>query len=419
MNHFFREIYLTLSVAIFSLTTVFGQTQSQSLGVSSHPEGNADQHYVIILSLDGYRHDLKDVAYTPTLDSLAKCGVYSSIYPVFPANTFPSHYSMATGLHPDHHGVVNNVFYDKKSNHYLSVFNKENTTHEGFWGGEPIWNTAERQGQLAHIFMWPGSDVPINGRQATIWTPYSSHPTMYERADWVVNSMCRPIEEIPNLVMWYFHEPDLSEHFQGVNSKATIEKAEMIDRALRYFFYKIRQSPVYDKINFIITSDHGMTDLSKNRMINLYRKLDESKVIRSVRGTPFGLEVEEDYKQEALKIIRKTGHIQAWEREKMPEKYHYGTHETRLSNLILLPDLGWSIDYRKEKRPLKKIATHGFDPFLPEMHMIFYATGPAFKKNYRQEEFQNLNVYLILCHLLGIEPAPNDCNWEDIKEMFR
>lgn len=377
------------------------------------------KQYAVILSMDAFRWDLAIRSHTPTLDSLAEAGVYAEIYPVYPSNTFPSHYSMATGLHPDHHGVVNNAFYDRMQGRRLSVFDSQDVRTPGFWGGEPIWNTAERQGRRANIFMWPGSDVPVQGRQATVWTPYSSKPSYYERADWVIEAMTRPEEEIPDLVMWYFEEPDMSMHKYGPDSAEAAARAERIDSVLHYFFREIRRSPVYDRINFIVTADHGMAELSPDRYLNLYRLLDTTQVVRTVNGTPFGLEVREEYIPEALRTLRRTGHIEAWPREKMPRRWHYGAHPTRLTNLILIPETGWTLDYAPEDRPVRKRGTHGFDNRDRDMHMVFYASGPAFRKDFRHKSFQNQNIYLILCRILGIEPAPNDAQWRDVKRMFR
>lgn len=203
------------------LILLTGCAASRKAHVSATPDG---KQYVVILSMDAFRWDLAGRSHTPTLDSLARAGTYAEIYPVYPSNTFPSHYAMATGLHPDHHGVVNNNFYDRKAGRKLSVFDAEDVRLPGFWSGEPIWNTAERQGLTANIFMWPGSEVPIDGRQATVWTPYSSKPTYYERADWVIDAMTRPEAEIPELVMWYFEEPDATMHTYGPESPQAVAR---------------------------------------------------------------------------------------------------------------------------------------------------------------------------------------------------
>lgn len=386
--------------------------------IDRNPYDN-DNRYVVILSMDAFRWDLASRAHTPTLDSLRRVGSYAEIFPVYPSNTFPSHYAMATGLHPDHHGVVNNGFYDKEADRQMSVFSKKDTERPGFWGGEPIWNTAERQGRVANIFMWVGSEQPIGGRQATKWTTYSSKPSYYERADWVIEAMTRPEKEIPNLVMWYFEEPDATMHRYGPTSPEAVAKAEHIDSALCYFFREIRRSPVFDRINFIVTADHGMADISNERYLNLYGMLDSTQVVRAVASNPFGIEVREEYADEALRIMNRTGRMRAWRREKMPAKYHYGTHPTRLTNLIAIPETGWTIDYNPTDREVRNKGTHGFDNYDRDMHMVFYGTGPAFREGFEQKSFQNHNMYQILCHLLGVEPAPNDGEWRDVRRMFR
>ena len=253
-----------------------GCAASRRSAVATAPQ---EKQYAVILSMDAFRWDLAGRSHTPTLDSLARVGTYAEIYPVYPSNTFPSHYAMATGLHPDHHGVVNNGFYDRTQGRRLSVFDSLDVRTPGFWGGEPIWNTAERQGLTANIFMWPGSEVPIGGRQATVWTRYSSKPDYYQRADWVIDAMTRPEAEIPQLVMWYFEEPDAAMHTYGPESPEAVGRAEHIDSVLRYFFREIRRSPVFDRINFIVTADHGMAELSPDRYINLLPLLDTAQVV--------------------------------------------------------------------------------------------------------------------------------------------
>lgn len=148
--------------------------------------------------------------------------------------------------------------------------------------------TTGAHGQYFHV---AGQRRAVNGRQATVWTPYSSKASYYERADWVIGAMTRPEAEIPELVMWYFEQPDAAMHTYGPESPEAVAQAERIDSVLRYFFREIRRSPVFDRINFIVTADHGMAELSPERYLNLYGVLDSAQVVRTVPGTPFGIEV--------------------------------------------------------------------------------------------------------------------------------
>ena len=230
-----------------------------------------DDKYVVILSMDAFRHDLNTLYNTPTLDSVAHVGVYSKVMPCFPSNTFPNHYAMATGLHPDHHGIVNNTFFDETTYKTYSISDDAARANPDFYKGEPIWNTVERQGLTAHVYGWVGIDAPINGRKPTVAMPYDYRLSYKQLADKVLGAMCnQDVEEIPNLVMWYFDQPDAVEHDYSPISSQTRKVVEEIDQALAYFMREVRRSPVYDKINFIFTGDHGMTELDPEKYYNIY-----------------------------------------------------------------------------------------------------------------------------------------------------
>ena len=396
-----------------------------------------NDRYVVILSLDAFRWDLTSRADTPTFDSLRRAGTYAETYPCFPSNTFPNHYAMATGLHPNHHGLVNNGFRDKLLNKGYSMGNRTAMDDPDFYYGEPIWNTVEHQGKLASTFMWVGCETAINGRHATEWEYYSASIPFKQRADWVIEALHRPVEEIPNLIMWYIEEPDAIMHKTGPESAETKAMVERLDGILNYFFSRVKSSPVYDKIDFIVTADHGMAETSPLRVIELWPYLDASRIRETAFGTPMGFEVDEDYLDEAYRTLSQVEHIRVFKRDEMPAKYHYGSYKARINNLLVLPDVGWKLRYTdpnqvREPRPEKGDhvrpqadpaqiqvgGAHGYDPFEKDMSTIFYASGPHFKKGFRQKPFQNLNVYLVLCHLLDVEPAPNDCDWKAIRKMF-
>lgn len=386
-----------------------------------------EEKYVVILSMDAFRHDLCDLYDTPTLDSIASVGVFSKVAPCFPSNTFPNHYSMATGLHPDHHGIVNNSFYDKSLGLSYSIGDNEARVNPDFYKGEPIWNTVERQGLTAHVYTWVGVEAPINNHFPTKYLIYDSRRTRRELADHVLEALCNPnVEEIPNLTMWYFDEPDAVEHSYSPTSDETKAVVEDIDNVLAYFMSEVRKSPVYEKINFIFTADHGMTELNPEKYYNVYDLIPgEAKYYYNSNPLtiePVAGKLELVYN--TLKEHEEEGHYQVWMREDMPEEYHYGTYTDRIYPIVLLADTGWKVVYNKEAdkgRPKPKASSHGYDPFHPDMHMAFFACGPAFKSGYVHEKtFQNLNDHLIIAHILGIEPAENnDCVWEDVEGLFR
>ena len=81
------------------------------------------------------------------MDEFLKNGVRSEgLIPVFVSKTFPNHYSIATGLYVENHGLIGNHFYDSKFDDYYTLSDREKVEDQKFYGGEPIWVTAEKQG---------------------------------------------------------------------------------------------------------------------------------------------------------------------------------------------------------------------------------------------------------------------------------
>src|SRR5579863_7449334 len=93
-------------------------TDSTEMVVPGRLNSPAQEHkpYVILISSDGFRHDLAEKYGANILMALSSTGVTAqSMTPSYPSVTFPNHYSLATGLYPSHQGIVDNIFFDAKS----------------------------------------------------------------------------------------------------------------------------------------------------------------------------------------------------------------------------------------------------------------------------------------------------------------
>ena len=121
---------------------------------------------LLVICLSGFRPDFLGQATTPTLFHLKACGVSAPfLRPVFPTNTLPNQHTIATGLYPESHGIVDDLFRDRET---AKVFDGRRgvptTTGSQFndpawWKGEPIWMTTKRQGKRAFLYHWAGSEV--------------------------------------------------------------------------------------------------------------------------------------------------------------------------------------------------------------------------------------------------------------------
>lgn len=369
---------------------------------------------VVVLSMDGFREEYLERAKTPLLDSLRKIGTYATTYPCFPANTFPNHYSMATGLHPDHHGIVNNTFYDRQTNKTFHIKDSKALKDSAFWLGEPIWNTAERQGVRAYVYHWVGSETKINGQMASHWKKYG-YDNWYAKADSVIKWLSMPIEQRPQLIMWYINEPDAVGHAYSPDGKEVIDKIESIDKMLSYFLTKAKNCEAYKNTDFIFLSDHGMAKVTKS--INILTILEGTNYDKIFAGVPTFIYAKEENQKEILERLKSVKHIKAYTLDNLPKQYKYGTMKSREADIIVLPETGYFIKSTDAKGEI--FGSHGYDPFIEEMRSPFFAIGPDFKRGYKGKMFQNLNIYVLISYLLGINPAPNDGDIKEVENLLK
>ncbi len=375
-----------------------------------------EKPYVIMLSLDGFRWDYPVHCNTPVLDSLKHVGVFAELKPCFPSKTFPNHYSIATGLYPDHHGIVLNRFYAPDLKRYYSISDRKSVGNGVFYGGEPIWVTAHKQGVENATLFWVGSEAAIKGIRPDKWYVYDETLPFISRIDSVKTWLSLPASQRPHLILWYYHEPDKSGHHYGPNGEKTKAMVEQLDKWLGIFFTEMRQLPQFNKLNFIITSDHGMATITKEKSLFLSALIDTSDLRMINGGNPvFNLKVKKGKLQKVYNLLKANKHLKVWKHDSLPERLHYGTN-IRTLDLTLVADTGWSI-YLSPPHHFGN-GTHGYDNDWRAMHAIFYAAGPAFKKNYRQPVFENVNIYPLIAHILKLKPAKNDGNLNIVKEML-
>ena len=209
--------------------------------------------YVLLISMDGFRFDYLEKAETPNFDKLISSGVTSNaLVPIFISKTFPNHYSIATGMYAENHGLIANSFYAKDLNKYYSIKDREAVSNGDFYGGEPIWVTAERQGVKSGSYFWVGTEAVINGIQPYYWKKYNQGISFEARIDSVISWFSYPINERPRLVLLYFHEPDWTGHEYGPNSPETVAQIERMDNVLGYLLSQTDNLAISPKLNIIV-----------------------------------------------------------------------------------------------------------------------------------------------------------------------
>ena len=378
-----------------------------------------DPTYLVMLSMDGFRWDYTDKFYTPNFDKIASIGVKAkSLQPSFPTKTFPNHYSIVTGLYPDHHGIVNNSFYDPVMQAHYSISDRSSVENPDFYGGEPIWVTAEKQGIISASYFWVGSEAPVMGIQPSYWKTYDHDFPFNQRIDTVIVWLQLPEEKRPHLITWYMHEPDSKGHKLGPNNEELGKTITYLDSLLGVFMWKLEQISFADNINVIVTSDHGMGETSSSRWINLSEYIDTAwfKVIRG--GNPnYNLFAKPEHYEKAWEALSQIPHVKTWKSGEVPARLHYGINP-RTGDFTLTADSSWIISWRDAPSPFAG-GSHGYDNRNTDMHAIFYAYGPSFKIDYDHPSFPNIDIYPLICKILKLNPAKVDGSLNNVSDMLR
>lgn len=369
----------------------------------------------VIISLDGFRWDYTQWYDTPFLDRMAEEGVEAALIPSYPSKTFPNHYTLATGLYPDHHGIIGNKFINRATGKKFSLSNREVKHDAHYYGGEPIWLTAQRQGLRTAVFYWPGSDVAVQGKYPDKYFNYDQEPrlTFGQRIDGILKQLRRPEAKRPQLIMAYFEQPDHNGHVYGPQAKQTRIAVMEIDKLISNLYERIQKLPISDKVNFIVVSDHGMTLTMPEKHIDARQYLKKEWYYDIEGDAPANVYAREGCADSICQALQGVDHIRVWHRTEVPYYLHYGTNEN-VGDVVIDTELGWLFSDKKAEYG----GTHGYDPSYNDMHALFRAVGPAFK-HISLPHFPNVDVYPLLCHLLGIEPAPNDGSLNIVKRMLR
>lgn len=352
------------------------------------------------------------------LDSLAKAGVMAeAMIPSFPTKTFPNHYTLATGLYPNNHGIVLNRFY---ANDLARDYNKKDKSSVGdgkFYGGEPLWTTAVLQGVKTATLFWVGSEAESHGVRPTYWEKYNQSIPFESRIDTVYNWLSLPKAKRPHLIMWYYHEPDETGHNKGPLSPELITEIEKLDSYLGDYFTKMRTLPYFDKINFIVTSDHGMAKVSADKQVLLDNIIDTTDLEYFDGWNPiWNLKVKKDKLNKVYSALKKNKNLQVWYHDSIPKRLHYGTNP-RTYDITVVAKPHWSIFWSWKVG--SSLGAHGYDNNFKDMYTIFYGAGPAFKKDYIAPIFANVNVYPLAAHIMHLKPAKTDGNIKNVDNMLR
>ncbi|MGY3039004.1 putative AlkP superfamily pyrophosphatase or phosphodiesterase [Rhodanobacter sp. TND4EL1] len=384
---------------------------------------------LLLISIDGYRHDYLERGLSPTLAKLASEGVRAtSMQPSFPSLTFPNHYTLVTGRTPDHHGVVNNTMLDPQLGKF-SLSSRKAVSDGRWWAeGTPIWETADQHGLRTATMFWPGSEADIHGHHPDYWQAYDGKVTPAQRVDQVLAWLDLPAAERPSFLTLYFDAVDHAGHLHGPDTPQVNDALRETDTALTRLVDGLKRRGVFDKINLIVVSDHGMAGVPEANSVMIDKLIPLDQVQTASLGILAGFNPKSDSSADRAEFskVEQTleqpqAHMQCWDKTRVPARLAYGKNP-RVPQLLCLANVHWRIttsEYAAKRKGRMSLGDHGFDNASPLMQAIFVAHGPAFRVGAKVPAFPNVDVYPLMTHLLGLPPVANDGDYNAVKDMLK
>ncbi|MGF6850592.1 putative AlkP superfamily pyrophosphatase or phosphodiesterase [Chitinophaga sp. W3I9] len=394
-----------LLAAILLSISFAGYAQDTAQLVVEGRKNSATQQsrpYVIMISIDGFRYDYAEKYNAQNLLRLSGAGVRATaMQPAFPSLTFPNHYSLATGLYPAHHGLVDNLFYDRKRDAVYKVGNRDAVEDGTWYNGVPLWVLAEKQEMLSASYFWVGSESAIQNIRPTYYFKYQEKTGIDQRIQTVVNWLRLPEDQRPHFITFYFPEVDHMGHSWGPDADSLRSAVQFVDAAIGKMVTAVAQLNL--PVNFIVVSDHGMMQADTTHTITL----PDVPALQPLKSMPGNEKVmlygktDEEIKTAYDYLKQHENHYTAYLKKETPERWHYGQEDiyNRIGDIVLLAEANYIFTPAKEAHP----GHHGYDNNLTNMNAIFMAWGPAFKPHTRIATFENVHVYPLVARILGLD----------------
>lgn len=399
----YRTLFLFLLLITTGIVHSQGDTIQHIVPGRSNSIEQQKKPYVILISADGFRFDYAEKYQAQHLLALSQKGIRAdAMIPSFPSVTFPNHYTIATGLYPSHHGLVNNTFYDPEKADTYSMGARVKVGDSSWYGGTPLWVLAEQQQMLSASLFWVGSEAAIKGIRPTYYYNFNDRMDIGKRIQVVKDWLLLQADKRPHLITFYVSEPDHAGHRYGPDARETAKAVKSVDSIIGALTAAVRTTGL--PVNFIFISDHGMTAVDTLHPLPLPAAIDTAKFIIPASGTMLVLHArnEADIQPLYQQLKKEEEDYKVYLKTNMPAYLHYSAGDdrfNRIGDILLLPE--WPKVFSRRK---PGIGHHGFDPALvPDMKASFMAWGPAFKSSLRIPAFENVHVYPLIASVLGLK----------------
>jgi hypothetical protein len=373
------------------------------------PEQQA-KPYVILVSLDGFRYDYPRIYHSPNLDALGARGASApeGMIPAYPSITFPNHYTIVTGLYPEHHGIVANAFYDPARKQVYSYKDEQAVTDGTWYGGTPLWVLAEQQGMRAACFFWPGSEANIQGTLPTYYMKYDAKYPNRKRVEQVLAWLQLPAERRPHFITLYFSDVDSAGHAHGPHSPEVASAVREVDDEIGRLVEGVAKLNL--RVDVVVVADHGMAKVEGD-WINLSEYFDTRLLEQSVESFMYP-KSEAAAAEVYAALDGKSGKFKVYRSGAVPAGLHFDGN-LREGDPVVVPTGPYLIRVNAPPAAGAEDAMHpagppagmhGYDPAtMKEMKAIFFAAGPDIRRGEKVPPFENVNVYPFVARILGLD----------------
>ena len=362
--------------------------------------------YLVLVSIDGFRWDYQDLFDTPALDRIAAGGVRAErLVPVFPTLTFPNHYSIATGLYPENHGLIGNRFPSTDRSRFYNLRDRAMVQDGSWYGGEPVWVAAERAGLVTAAYFYVGTEADIGGIPMTYWHAFDDSVPGTDRVDKVIDWLAMPEDKRPHLLTLYFEDVDTITHRYGPGSPESVEAITRVDGYLGRLMRGIEQLPIADDVYVVVISDHGQLALRRDVdpfVIESVADLDGLQVVDHTSSAYVYFPAPDPGRARAMRdaVNKAWEHGSAYTADDAPPAWRV-SRDGGFADVILVAEPGFMVFSTMRDPPVYR-SSHGWAPEVPGMHGIFLASGPGLPDGRRIGPVDAVDIYPLLMRILGL-----------------
>lgn len=383
--------------------------------------------------IDGFRADYMDrLDSLPGFRELLHRGVtVDYMTPDFPSLSYPNYYTLMTGRHCGVHHMTGNYMWDEQSGKEFLIGLNDDSRLPFWWeGAEPLWITAQKSEKRVHMYYWPGCEVKIHGVMPSFCEMYVGSPTLGQFTDSIQSALNVLSSGTAHMVGIYWEKIDVEGHHFGPDSPEVWSAVQELDRALQTLNRGLTEKGLQDKVNVMLFSDHGMTNIKwMDRVIELDKYINMSDIIKTMdRGPVVNVWPRGPKHQQVYDALAQVPNMKVYNKSEVPERFVYSSGKF-VSPLTLVAEPGWFITENKSLLPFWNNDSsgpargwqngwHGYDNEFMDMRAFFVAAGPDFKQNLRAAPIRSVDIYNLMCQTLGVKPLPNNGSWSRVEYLL-